>query len=132
VEQKVDVRGKGKYSLSSKMTQLNHLTEAPSCGPEDTDFAAFVEATSIIGGRDVVEEFLASGLWPLSEKFGFKVERKESPLSKVVVLMPQNNTVIVADESGAEFEVRIMNTASLLVGKYNVTEHNSYQGLQHE
>jgi hypothetical protein len=36
-----------------------------SCGPEDADFAAFIEATSLIGGHNAVEEFLASSLWPL-------------------------------------------------------------------
>jgi hypothetical protein len=44
------------------MTQLDYLMEAPSCGLEDANFVAFVEATSIIGGRDAVEEFLACGL----------------------------------------------------------------------
>jgi hypothetical protein len=36
----------------------------------------------------VVEEFLASGLWPLGQQLCFQVERKESPLFKVLVLMP--------------------------------------------
>jgi hypothetical protein len=90
VEQKADARGKGSYPLSSMMTRLNYLMEAPSlCCPEDANFAAFIEVTSTVGGRDVVVEFLASGLWPLREKFGFKVETKESPLLKVVVPMPQ-------------------------------------------
>jgi hypothetical protein len=44
------------------MMELNYLMEVPSsCCPEDDDFVAFVEATSLIGGRNVVEEFLACG-----------------------------------------------------------------------
>jgi hypothetical protein len=44
------------------MTWLNHLMEAPSeCGLEDANFVAFVEATSIIEGHDIVEEFIACG-----------------------------------------------------------------------
>jgi hypothetical protein len=73
-----------------------------------------------------VEEFLACGLWPLSENFGFHVERKESPLSKVMVSMPQVNPVIGVQESGAAFEARILNAVNLLVGNYNITEHNAY------
>jgi hypothetical protein len=70
------------------MTPLNYQTEVfASCSPEDVDFMAFVEATSLIGGRNAVEEFLACSLWPLGEQFGFEVDRKESPLSKVIVLM---------------------------------------------
>jgi hypothetical protein len=55
---------------------LNYLTDAPSCGPKDANFVPFIAVTSIVRGRDIVEEFLACGLWPLSEKFGFKVETK--------------------------------------------------------
>jgi hypothetical protein len=39
-------------------------------------------------------------MWPLSEKFGFTVETKETSLSKVVVLMPQVTPVIGAQELG--------------------------------
>jgi hypothetical protein len=71
------------------MTELNYLMEVPSSyGPLDVNFATFVEMTSLIGGRDVVEEFLACCLWPLGEQFGFWVETKEYPLSKVMVPMP--------------------------------------------
>jgi hypothetical protein len=132
VEQKANVRGKGSYPLSSTMTRLNYLTEAPSsCGLEDANFVAFIEATSIIGGRDAVEEFLASGLWPLREKFGFKLETKEFSLSKVVVPMPLVDAVIGYEESRAKFEARIVNAANLLVDNYNIAEHNAYQGLRH-
>jgi hypothetical protein len=29
------------------------------------------------------------------------------------------------------FEVRIVSATSLLVGNYNITEHNAYKGLRH-
>jgi hypothetical protein len=55
------------------MMELNYLTKVPSsCDLEDNDFAAFVEATSLIGGRDAVEEFLAGGLWTLGNSLVFK------------------------------------------------------------
>jgi hypothetical protein len=41
-----------------------------------------------------VEEFLASGLWPLGQQFGFEAEMKESPLSKVIVPMTWITTTI--------------------------------------
>jgi hypothetical protein len=133
VEQKADVRGQGSYPLSSMMTQLNYLMEAPSsCDPDDTNVVAFVEVTSIIRGHDGVEEFLARCLWLLSKIFDFEVEMKESPLSKVVVPMPQVATIIGVQESKAEFETRIVNAANLLVGNYNIAEYNAYQGLRHE
>jgi hypothetical protein len=89
LEQKPDSSGQRTYPLSSKMTKMNYLTEVPSsCGLENTNVVAFIEATSLIGGRVVMEEFLASDLWPLGQQFGFQVERKEPPLSKVLVPMP--------------------------------------------
>jgi hypothetical protein len=42
-----------------------------------------------LGGCNAVEEFLACGMWPLGKKFGFTVETQESPMSKVMVPMPQ-------------------------------------------
>jgi hypothetical protein len=72
------------------MTPLNHQTEVPSsCRPED---AAFIEATSLIRGCNVVEEFVACALWPLGKQFDFEVDTKESPLSMVIVSMPRNTT----------------------------------------
>jgi hypothetical protein len=129
-EQLVDTRGKGSYLLNSTVTRLDHMVEAPSeCGPEDTNFAAFVEVTSIIRGRDAMEEFLACGLWPLSEKFGFPVERRESPLSKVMAPVLQGNPIIGEQEPGDVFEARIVSAANVLVGNYNMTEHNTYKEL---
>jgi hypothetical protein len=58
-EQVAEVRGKGSYPLRSTMIHFEYLTDAPfECGPGDVNVAAFMEATSIIVGRDVVEEFL--------------------------------------------------------------------------
>jgi hypothetical protein len=96
-EQLADVRGKGNYSLSSTMTQLNYLLDALfECDPEDRKVTAFIEVASIIGVRNTVEEFLACGMWPLSEKFGFEVETKETPLSKVMVSMSKVTPTIGA------------------------------------
>jgi AmiR/NasT family two-component response regulator len=56
---------------------------------------------------------------------------KESPLLKVVVSMPQVTTVIGAQEPGVEFEALIANATNLLVGSYNIVEHNAYKGIRH-
>jgi hypothetical protein len=66
------------------MIQLHYLMEAAfECSPKDANVAAFIEAASIIGGHDTVEEFLACGMWPLSEKFCFEVETKETPCQRL-------------------------------------------------
>jgi hypothetical protein len=46
------------------MTPLDYLSDIPfECSPGDTNAVAFTKATSIIGGCDAVEEFLACGIW---------------------------------------------------------------------
>jgi hypothetical protein len=59
------------------------------------------------------------------------VETEETALSKVVVSMPQVTPVIGVQEQGMTFEARIMNTASLLVGNYNIIEHNACKGIRY-
>jgi hypothetical protein len=62
---------------------------------------------------------------------GVLVETKESPLSKVIVSVPQNGTAIRERESGAKFVARIEKAANELVGRYNLAEHKAYKGLHH-
>jgi hypothetical protein len=132
LEPAADVQGKGKYPLRSTMSQLEYLTDALfECDPEDANVVAFVEASFIIGGRDVVEELLACGIWLLSDSCEFEVEKKETPLSKVMVPMPKVTPTIAKQESKAAFEAWIVAAANLLVGNYYITGNNTYMGLQH-
>jgi hypothetical protein len=127
-----DVQGKGSYPLRSTMAPLDYLNDASfECSPEDADVAAFIEATSIIGGRDAMEEFLACGICPLSDSCGFEVETKETPLSRVVVSMLKVTLSIGVKETESVFETWVVNVANLLVGKYIIMEHNAYTGLRY-
>jgi hypothetical protein len=87
------------------MTLLCHLMDASfECGPRDAGVVAFMEAVSIIGGHDAMEEFLVCGIWPLSEKCEFEVDKKEVPLSKVMVPIPKFTPIIGRQESEVAFE----------------------------
>jgi hypothetical protein len=59
------------------------------------------------------------------------VDTKASPLSKVIVSMPQIATIIGERETRAKFAARIEKKANELIGRYNLAEHTAYQGLQH-
>jgi hypothetical protein len=91
-----------------------------SSGSGDVDMVAFAEATSIIGGHDAVEEFLACGIWPLREGWEFEVERKETTLLKVVVPMPKVIPIIGKQEPEVAFKARIVATANLLAGNDSI------------
>jgi hypothetical protein len=82
------------------MTPLDYLSGVPfECCLGDANVSAFTEAAS------------------LREKCDFEVERKEMPLSKVVVPMLKVTPVIGTKESEATFEMQIKHAANLLVGK---------------
>jgi hypothetical protein len=59
------------------------------------------------------------------------MEMKESPLSQVLVPMPQITTTIGDRVSQSQFLACIKDVVNLLVGKYNVAEHTAYQELRH-
>jgi hypothetical protein len=91
------------------MAPLDYLNDALfECSPKDTDVAAFVDSMTIIGSHDAVEEFLAYGIWPLSNSCGFEVETKETPLSRVIVPMPKVTLAIGAKEIESVFETWIV------------------------
>jgi hypothetical protein len=47
------------------------------------------------------------------------------------VPMPRITTTIGQWESEAKFVMQIENAANELVGRYNIAEHNAYQGLRY-
>jgi hypothetical protein len=101
-EQRINVHGKGNYPLRSVMSPLEYLTDGPyECGPDDVNVVAFAVVAAIIGGRDAVKKFLACGIWPLNEGWEFEVERRESPILKIVVPMPKVTAIIGQQETGA-------------------------------
>jgi hypothetical protein len=59
------------------------------------------------------------------------VQMKESPLSMVMVLIPQIGAAIGERESSAKLAARVKKAANELVGRYNLVEHNAYKGLHH-
>jgi hypothetical protein len=90
LEQTTNVRGKGNYLLSCTMTLLNYVTEVTfECGPGDVNVVAFHRGCFQHWGSGCCRRVPCLWVWPLSDKLGFTVEMKETPLSKVLVSMPQ-------------------------------------------
>jgi hypothetical protein len=115
------------------MCVLDYLIEVVHmCIADDANVVAFEEAIVIIGGYDVVEEFLTCDIWPLSDGWEFEVERMESPLSKVIMPMSKVTAIIGKQDTGVAFEARIVVAANQLVGNYNMLEHRAcVSPLQH-
>jgi hypothetical protein len=83
------------------MSPLEYLMDTPyECGPNDINVVAFTKAAAIIRGHDAVNEFLACDIWPLDKVWEFEVERWESPILMVVVLMSKVTAIIEQQETG--------------------------------
>jgi hypothetical protein len=68
----------------------------------------FVKATHFIGGRDIIEEFMACGLYPLSANFGLgKVVDRETPVSKLCLPLLEFPFARHPDEMNGHFRVRV-------------------------
>jgi hypothetical protein len=60
------------HIMCSYMCSLEFRTDPPfDYANDDLGDIAFVQATKFIGGRDVVEEFIACGMYPLATGAGF-------------------------------------------------------------
>jgi hypothetical protein len=128
----MEVQGKGVYLLHSEVSALDFLTEVPhNCAVDDVNAMAFEEATKIIEGNDVVEKFLAYGIWLLSDGWDFEVEKTELPLLKAIVLMQKVTDVFTARETEAMFEVRIASMTNQFIRNYSSTEHRACVGQLH-
>jgi hypothetical protein len=82
--------GKSVHVLHSRMSVLDYTVEPEvECSDDDTNDAAFVQATIIIGSRDTIEEFLACKMFALASGFGFKyVPVSTTPVSKIRTSLP--------------------------------------------
>jgi hypothetical protein len=82
--------GKSVHVLHSRMSALDYTVEPEvECSDDDTNDAAFVQATTIIGSQDTIEEFLACKMFALASGFGFKyVPVSTTPMSKIRTSLP--------------------------------------------
>jgi hypothetical protein len=114
-------------ALHSSMSPLDYVIEPSfNCPDDDAGDIAFVRATSSIGGRDAIEEYLACGMLPLLVNFGFgEIADGETPISKVVVPLPDLPFARVAGESNKCFLARVELEVENIVGGYSRVEHDA-------
>jgi hypothetical protein len=109
------------------MGALDYIVELKvDCSDNDINDNAFIRPITMIGGHDVVEEFLACEMYPLSASFGFRnvvagvtvVSRVETPLP----IFPME-TILV---EGASHFLEMMETnAEKVLGSYGPREHDA-------
>jgi hypothetical protein len=119
--------GKAAHALRSHMCSLDFHTTPPfDCADDDSGDIAFVRATKFIVGRDVIEEFLACGVYPLAANVGFdRVVAGVTPVSKLKMPPPKFVAACKHDEDDIYFLVRIELDTEGIVASYTRVEHNA-------
>jgi hypothetical protein len=115
------------YALHSTMSTLDYTTEPLfECSDTDSSDVAFVRAAGLIAGQDVIEEYLAYDMYPLSANFGFKtIADGETPMSKVTVPLSEFHVAWPEGESDTHFLARVELEAKNVTGGYGWAEHDA-------
>jgi hypothetical protein len=91
---------------------------------------AFHLASTILGGRDIIEEFVAARIWPISHgwaptqivNFNVKWAAQEVPFPKFSIQLRDGQS---ADDFMLEIERRV----NLMIGEYTMNEYKAYKAL---
>jgi hypothetical protein len=105
---------------------LDFVMEPPfECGDDDAGDVAFIKATHCIGGRDVVEDFMAYGLHPLSASFGLgEIVDGKTPVSKLCLPLLEFLVARLPDEMNDHFRARVERATENVMGSYAHREHD--------
>jgi hypothetical protein len=91
---------------------------------------AFHLASTILGGRDIIEAFVAARIWPISygwaptEIVNFNVNWavQEVPFPKFGIQLRD-------DQSADDFMLEIERRVNLMIGEYTMNEYKAYKNL---
>jgi hypothetical protein len=91
---------------------------------------AFFLASTILGGHDVVEEFVAAGVWPISS--GWKPDRivpSDVEWATQQVPFPRFNLRLREGQSLEEIIVEVEKKVDALIGESTLDEYKAYKNL---
>jgi hypothetical protein len=92
--------------------------------------SAFHLASTILGGRDIIEEFVAARIWPISSGwapteivcFNVNWAAQEVPFLKFSIKLREG-------QSANAFMVEIEKRVNLMIGEYTMNEYKAYKAL---
>jgi hypothetical protein len=90
---------------------------------------AFHRASTILGGRDIIEEFVAARIWPISygwaptEIVNFNVNLAAQ------VPFPKFGIQLRDGQSANDFMLEVERRVNLMAGEYTMNEYKSYKAL---
>jgi hypothetical protein len=118
------------FPYTSKMKELKPVYKVdPSSEMSEerkTSNKAFALACRYLGGRDLVEEMVASNYWPLGRRNEeFTIEMVQVPIfgPSEGIPFPRFNRGLPEDETKESFLDRVKASACRIVGKFSVKEY---------
>jgi hypothetical protein len=92
--------------------------------------SAFHLASTILGSRDIIEEFVAARIWPISSGwapieivyFNVNWEAREVPFPKFGIKLREN-------QSTDAFMIEIEKRVNVMIGEYTMNEYKAYKAL---
>jgi hypothetical protein len=91
---------------------------------------AFHLASTIIGGRDIIEEFVAARIWPIS--YGWaptEIMHFNVNWAAQQVPFPKFGIKLRDDQSADDFIFEIERRVTLMIGEYTMNEYKAYKAL---
>jgi hypothetical protein len=91
---------------------------------------AFHLASTILGGRDIMEEFVAARVWPIS--YGWaptKIVNFNVNWAAQEVLFPKFDLQLRDGQSANDFMLEIERRVHLMIGEYTMNEYKAYKNL---
>jgi hypothetical protein len=114
-------------ALQSCMSELNYdVWPEVECLDNDPNDVAFVRATTTIGGRDAIEEYVACKMYMLAVSFGFKsVPLGMTPMSKVETTLLLFTMGTIAAEHADHVLVEVETEAKRVLGSLGPREYDA-------
>jgi hypothetical protein len=91
---------------------------------------AFHLASTIIGGRDIVEEFVAARIWPISYGWApIEIAHFNVNWATQQVPFPKFGVKLREGQSAEDFMLEIERRVNLMIGEYTMNEYKAYKAL---
>ena len=116
--------------MASKVLPVEHMSQAEfrrsGAGYKDC-LDAFASVAALIGGRDLIEEFICANIWPLSASWDLNPLMKvKVRASKETIPFPKLALVKPPGKSDKAIVAEVENRAAELVGPYLTKGHDSF------
>jgi hypothetical protein len=109
------------------MSKLDYAVEPDiECSDNDLNDAAFIRATSTVGGHNAIEEYVACKMYPLDVGFDFKsVPLGMTPISRVETPLPLFVVGTIAVEHVDRVLVGIETKVERVLGSFELGEYDA-------